>query len=127
MKKRVTSIALTVVLCLSLMLTMTACGGTTTDMAGKWVLTGMSMGGTDYLAMMKELDSTFNAEDFMYFEFTADGKATMASQGESESGTYKLDGKNLTITIDGDPQTFTVNGKSFNMEVDGSTMTFTKK
>ena len=126
MKKRVTSIALTVVLCLSLMLTMTACGGTT-DMAGKWVLSGMSMGGEDYLAQLKALDSTINAEELMYFDFTADGKVTMTSYGETSSGTYKLDGKNLTITIDGDPQTFTVNGKSFNMEVEGSTMTFSKK
>ena len=127
MKKRVMSIALTAVLCLGLMLAMTACGSAV-EIEGKWVLSKMEADGQDFLAMLAEAyGSDFNAEEYMYFEFAKDGKVTLVSDGDTESGTYKQADKMLTITLSGTSRETMVNGNTFSLSMDGMSMTFTKQ
>ena len=134
--------ATTLVLVLCLVLSLAACGGgsssggRSSSMEGKYVISAMMIGDEDYLEMMRELaemmgEEELNLEDFMYFEFSGTDAVTLGSDGDTETGTYKLDGNTLTITIDGEAQTATVNGNSFTLEYDEDgmqgSMTFTKK
>ena len=131
MRKTARTTILVLVLCISMVLALTACGGGT-KMEGKYVISAMKIGDMDYLALLKEMSgSDVNLEDIMSFEFSGDNKVKGLSDGDEATGTYKLDGKKLTITIDGEDMVGTVDGKSFTveMEEDGEkmSMTFTKK
>ena len=134
--------ATTLVLVLCLVLSLAACGGGSSSggrassMEGKYVISAMMIGDEDYLEMMRELaemmgEEELNLEDFMYFEFSGTDAVTLGSDGDTETGTYKLDGNTLTITVDGEAQTATVSGNSFTLEYDEDgmqgSMTFTKK
>jgi len=116
-------IAVLVSLCLLSMILLTACGGgggngggsSDVSMEGKWALSAMEIGGEDYLAMLTELDPEMNFADEMYLEFSADDKVTMVMSGETEEGTYTLDGTKLTIDIEGEAIEATLNGNTFTM------------
>ena len=106
------------------------------SLEGKYVISAMMIGDEDFLEMMKALATLmggeeFDLEDMMYFEFSGADTFTVFEDGEEETGTYKLDGKNISITIDDETMTGTVDGSSFTLEQeeDGEmvTMTFTKK
>jgi hypothetical protein len=57
--------------------------------------------------------NTYQAQGGAYqIEFKSDGKAVESLGGQSETCTYKEDGKSLTITCpDGRPVVFTINDK----------------
>ena len=122
MKKVATLVSL--VLLVTILLT--ACGSGSASMTGKWGLTKMEIDGEDYLAMLKEMDSSINVQDEMYFEFTADGKVSMAMGADEdlETGTYTLSGNKLTINADGEKIDCVLSGDTFTMShtEDGSTM-----
>lgn len=86
---------------------------------GTWNVTEYKVGDMDYIAMMGE-----GAKITM--ELTEDGKATMTvtAMGMSESmdGTYTVDGSNITITIDNDPQSGTISGNTITISenIDGT-------
>ena len=137
MKKRVMSIALTAVLCLGLLISLTACGNGTVSMEGKWIMTEQNLDGEvtsreDFKAQILEsyvaAGLEFNAEEFMYFEFKSGGTLTFVRHENPVSGTYTLNGKNLSLVIDGVEQTAILrDGKSFTMaaEKEGSVMSLT--
>ena len=135
MKNNMRSAVLAMVLCLSLVLVLSACGAGGASMEGKWVITAMTVGGEDYLSMFNELAASMGEEsnigDIMFCEFTKDGSFKMSMYEDEESGTYKLNGNKLTMTVDGEALEGTVNGNSFtitdNSDGEESLMTFTKK
>ena len=139
MKNKMKSTIFAMVLCLSLVLSLSACGGGGASggasMDGKWVISSMTIDGEDYLAMIAEmageLDDEIDIENMMFCEFTSGDSFKMVMYDEEESGTYKLSGKTLTLTVDGESLTGTMDGNSFTISDDSdgseSRMTFTKK
>ena len=135
--KRTAKALITLALCIGMTLALTACGngGGASSMEGKYVISSMMIGDDDYLeqmiSMAEAMDEEINPEDVMYFEFSGTDTVIMGSEDETITGTYKLDGKTLTLTADGEEQIATVDGNSFTIEYDEGGMqgalTFTKK
>lgn len=69
--------------------------------------------------------------EMVYIELLADGtfKMIMDMFGEemNEEGVYKIDGKTITLTIDGEKQVGTIEGNRITIESDGQKMVFEKK
>ena len=124
MKK--TSKLLSLLLALSLVLSLAACGGgsDTTDLTGTtWVLSGGSQGG---VTVDKEtLESTFGGE--MTYTFEADGKVTLSLAGVTVEGTWTQDGNTVNLDMQGDSGTMTLDGDKLTIEESGVTVEFTKK
>ena len=135
--KRTAKALFTLALCIGMTLALTACsnGGGSSSMEGKYVISSMMVGEDDYLeqvmSMAEAMEEEINLEDIMYFEFSGADTVIMGSEGETVTGTYKLDGKTLTLTADGEEQIATVDGNSFTIKYDEDGMqgalTFTKK
>lgn len=87
---------------------------------GKWTisnvaLVSMNMGGIDVIALMESsgVDTqNLGIEEMIenelgenpIFEFKADNTLTITANGEVDQGTYQLEGDQLTITTQGDPE-----------------------
>jgi hypothetical protein len=137
MGKRVKSTIFILILCISLLLTVVACGGdkTPSSLEGKYVISAMTYGEEDFLQFMqnlaKEMGEEINLEEFMHLEFLADGSVTFGEDGEEETGTFTFDGKTVVIAMGEETMTGTVDGNSIVVveEDNGqtTTMTFTKK
>ena len=136
MKRKLAISILPFILCVSLLFVFTACGNKIT-MEGTWGLTAMEINGEDYLATMAELATSmgeeFDPASIMNYEFLKDGTMKMTSYGdeEAETGTYTLNGKELTISSDGESIKGIVEGNTLVIEEIGEDMsgkmTFTKK
>ncbi len=93
-------------LTLSVLLSLAACGGKSA-LSGVYVIKDITddpdgMTYAEMETMYKEMN--LNIQDFIRFEFTKDGSFTLLMFGDAESGTYKKDGKTLTLTFnDGKP------------------------
>jgi len=138
MKKANKALALILVLVLGLSI-LAGCGGA--KLSGKYELVSMTSGGetilmSDYIEMMREMleafaeegDEPFNASDYQgYIEFIDGTKCKMVMFGDSQEGTYKLDGKTIEITADGETQKMTLDGKKITFDLDGESMIFEKK
>lgn len=126
MKK--TSKLLSLLLALTLVLSLAACGGgggsETTDLTGTtWVLSGGSQG--DTTVDKETLEGMFGGE--MTYAFEADGKVTLSLAGVSVEGTWSQDGNNVTLDIQGDTGTMTLDGDKLTIEESGVTVEFSKK
>jgi len=138
MKKTEKTTILVSVLCITMILALTACGGggaSSASMEGRYVISAMMYGDEDFLKLMQDLaemmETEFDLEDFMYLEFSENGTVTIGTEGDEEAGTYKLDGKTITITLGEESMSGTIDGDSFTIEQEEddelTTMTFTKK
>ena len=107
-------------------------------MEGKWVLTAFTYGDQDFLATMNEAavemgKETKVEEEMPYYEFFTDGTISVVDPKSNETlkTTYKLDGKNLSIDMDGNTMKAVVDGNSLSItdEIDGkkTIMVYTKK
>ena len=77
------------------------CGGNTAIPDGKYALTECEMFGDDFLAQIQGLsDSEDYDRDDLYLELRSDGTFQMALYWGG-SGTFKISGKNITLTGDG--------------------------
>ncbi|MGN8968836.1 hypothetical protein [Intestinimonas sp. HCP28S3_D6] len=126
MKK--TSKLLSLLLALTLVLSLAACGGgsgsETTDLTGTtWVLSGGSQG--DTTVDKETLEGMFGGE--MTYAFEADGKVTLSLAGVSVEGTWSQDGNSVTVDIQGDTGTMTLDGDKLTIEESGVTVEFSKK
>lgn len=65
--------------------------------------------------------------DDMYVEFIDGDKCRVAISGQTQEGTYTKDGKNITITVDGDPASGTIDGNKLTIVINEQTMVFEKK
>jgi len=89
-------------LTLSVLLSLAACGGKSA-LSGVYAIKDITddpdgMTYAEMETMYKEMN--LNIQDFLRFEFTKDGSFTLLMFGDTESGTYKKDGKTLTLTFD---------------------------
>ena len=126
MKK--TSKLLSLLLALTLVLSLAACGGgsgsETNDLTGTtWVLSGGSQG--DTTVDKETLEDMFDGE--MTYAFEADGKVTLSLAGVSVEGTWSQDGNSVTVDIQGDTGTMTLDGDKLTIEESGVTVEFSKK
>lgn len=124
MKKRV----ITLFLALAMVVSLAACGGGGSDVAGTYNLTEMNAGGVsmniDELSSMAGVDVKITLNLKSDGNFSLDMSAIDASQ--SLSGTWTADGNTLSITADGATTTGTIDGGTIVLEENGQTMTFEK-
>ena len=130
--KKTIALLLVLILCVSIL---ASCGS---GVSGKYLLTemtstdGETVKWADQVKEMKDmyagLGMDFNEEDFVfYIEFLKDGKCKMVAYGVNEEGTFKVEGKNITITISGESNTVVMNGNKITIEEDGAKLIFEKK
>ena len=114
---------------LVLVLSMTACGGSSSadtgtasaDYAGTYNLTSLTEDGEDYIEMLTQYAPMLGIDaeaPIMTMELTADGTFTMTTsedyselldgQFDEQSGTYTVDSTTITLSADGDEITGTI-------------------
>jgi len=121
MKKTIAIIAMVVILVACLVM-LTGC---TTKPSGKYNFVSMTMGGE---TMTKDdLEELGMGLDDFYLEFLKGDKFKMCVFGEEMEGTFKLDGKKVTLTIDEEDVTGTIDGKKITIEEEDESMVFEKK
>ena len=126
MKKRI----LTVLMALVVLVSLAACGGGKNP-AGTYELIKMGDGSEELTA--KELTEIAGTELEITLEMTKDNKFTLNmgilsdEETESVSGTWKLDGDSLILSVEGEELSATYNGKTVAMDMDGVLLTFGKQ
>ncbi len=126
MKKRI----LTVLMALVVLVSLAACGGGKNP-AGTYELTKMGDGSEELTA--EELTEIAGTELEITLEMTKDNKFTLNmgilsdEETESVSGTWKLDGDSLILSVEGEELSATYNGKTVAMDMDGVLLTFGKQ
>lgn len=115
---------------------LTACSSGSTSLEGKWGLSKMEVDGVNALSALDTAEEItgekINLEDIMYYEFTKDGKymMVMTRMDQKEEGTYKLRGKKITLTSDGEDIEGTVDGNTLTIPYGSGEIivrSFTKK
>lgn len=122
-------LALCLILVLSTVLCMAACGGDKDSIAGKYIVYSMEMSGLTVEGEMLETAlaaSGMTVED-MYIQLNDDGTGTMTSmEGETSEMAY-ADGKIWSVDEPEEKVNFSVKGGKLTLEVEGIKMVFTKK
>ena len=127
--KKTMKLALCLILVLSTVLCMAACGGDDKDsIAGRYVVysmdtEGMTIKGETLTAALSAMG--MSADD-MYIQLNADGTGEMSVFGETAEMAY-ADGKIWSIDEPEEKVDFTVSGGKLTLEVEGNKMVFTKK
>lgn len=127
MFKKLAAFAAAGVLCMTALV---GCGGGEGFFKGTWVPIEMTEGGETYDAAKYEEMSGQKLEDMMKFEFKDDGKVSGSyGGGDDAEGTWKLDGDNAVIEIDGESQTVKKDGDNIVIEMgdSGASVKFKKK
>ena len=118
MKKRV----LIFLMALAMLATLAACGGGGKSPAGTYKLTQINSGGEEM--SVKDLADLFGMEIDMTLELKDDKSFTwdmgLWGEGESASGTWKMDGDSLDLPV-------TYDGKTIAMDLEGEIFTFEKQ
>jgi len=128
--KRALVIGLVLLLSISMLAGCSSGGsGSDTALTGKYFIVAMEDAeGNDWFAMFPEMG--MSADEF-YIELKSGGKATFmlgADDGDGPTeGTYKIDGKTITITIDGEDVVGTIEGNKITTEIEGTKMVFEKR
>lgn len=112
---------LAIVLMASLLLvSFAACGGGGEEneaLLGEWKLQSISAMGMTFTA--EEYEELTGEVMELTFTFQPKGKLSAVSFGESFSGTYKVDGDQVQVTLDGDTETMVLNGEELLLELEG--------
>jgi len=117
--------ALAITLVLVLAVTMLAGCASSPALSGRYALKSMEAEGMTIDVAMLEMLGMGDLE--MYLEFTGGNAFKMAIMGESVSGTYTLNGKVLTMTIEGEDVQAILDGKTITLEMDEGKIIFEKK
>jgi len=97
--RRTIGLLLVFMLCVTLLAGCGGGGGDNGGLSGKYVLTSMEMDGEDLSAIYAEMGMSMES---MYLEFKGGGKCTIAIMDEAGEGTFKVDGKTVTVSADGE-------------------------
>lgn len=110
-------ISLILILCMACMLVPAMADAAVT---GDWYLKTMKMGDTEYdaAAMGYSMAMTLNEDGSVVMNVPSSGEST---------GTWTLDGENITVDIDGMPASGPVAEDSITLEADGQVMVFTRE
>ena len=66
------------------------------------------------------------AQDMFIFDLKEKGVLEVSFDGDTETGTWKVDGETLTLEADGDTLTGTIKDDVITIEMEGESMTLTK-
>ena len=126
--KKTMKLTLCLILVLSTVLCMAACGGDKNSIAGKYVVysmdsNGMTIKGDTLTAALSAMGMTI---DDMYIQLNDDGTGKMSVFGETADMAY-ADGKIWPVEEPEEKVSFTVSGGKLTLEVEGNKMVFTKK
>ena len=134
--KRIVSIALVILMVASLFVACSGSGSASPEGVYKIkTINGQSM--KAYFAEMfgsteDEVDSLLklagieNIDEYMTFTLKKDGVFTATVMGEEETGTWKLDGEKLTLTIEEDPMECTFKNGEITVDMNGEVMVLGK-
>lgn len=130
MKKFSLKKAISLVLALTCILCLVACGGSS-DVAGTYKFKTMEMEGMsfDLDALMKTTGmdaSSIKMELVLDKNGNFELNAEALGEGSSMKGTYKVDGSKLTMTAEGEDLKATLKNGVITIEEDGIKMTFEK-
>ena len=121
---------LTVLLAVSLVLALAACGSS--SLSGKYVIADITddpdgVTFADLDSMYKEAGE--NLEEYMYMEFMESNRFTLVMFGEAEAaGTYTRKGNTLTLTAGSETATAEISGKKVTWTYEnGAKLIFEKK
>lgn len=115
MFKKLAAFAAAGVLCATALV---GCGGGEDFFKGTWVPVEFTEGGETYdSAKYEEMSGGQKLEDMMTFEFKDDGKITGGYSGSEAEGTWKLDGDNAVIDMDGESETAKKDGDNIVIEM----------
>ena len=119
------TIALLLGLILSVSLLAGCGGGGSAAPTGKYFMTAMELEGEDIFALYTEMGLS---ADNLYIELLSGGKCKISMMDETGEGTFKVDGKTITISADGE-EAFAgaIEGNKITLEEDGNKMVFEKK
>ena len=115
---------------LMMMISLVGCSGSK-DPVGTYNLISMNSGGMEL--SVKELAGLFEIDVDITLELKADNSFLldmgffMEDEGESITGTWKLDGDSLILSRDGEEQPVTFDGKTVVMDMEGEILTFEKQ
>ena len=114
---------------LAMLATLAACGGGGKSPAGTYKLTQINSGGEEM--SVKDLADLFGMEIDMTLELKDDKSFTwdmgLWGEGESASGTWKMDGDSLVLSAEGEDLPVTYDGKTIAMDLEGEIFTFEKQ
>lgn len=124
--KKTLKLALCLILVLSTVLCMAACGGK--SIAGKYIIYSVDDGsqtikGDDLDTILSAMGITV---DSMYIQLNDDGTAEMSVFGETAEMAYE-DGKIWPTETPDEKVAFTVEGDKLTLEAEGNTMVFRKQ
>ena len=88
-------------------------------------LAGMSV--ADLQKQYDDMGIDIKVEDMMVIELKSDDTFTMKSDSDSQSGTYKLDGEKISLTINGDTEEGTLKSGTLTIGSGNEEMVFEKK
>lgn len=111
-----------IVLCLVLVLSLAACGGSGSSKAGTYALAEMSMGGETFDAAT--LEAMGMSMDMFSMELKEDGTGSMTFMDESED--FKWDDKAIKDST-GTEIPYTYKDGKITLEMDGETLVFEKQ
>lgn len=124
MKKRV----ITLFLALAMVVSLAACGGGGSNVAGTYNLTEMNAGGISM--NIEEISSMAGMDVSIVLNLKSDGNFSLdmsaIDSSESLSGTWTADGNTLSLTSDGSTITGSIDGGTIVLEESGQTLTFEK-
>ncbi|MCL2815731.1 MAG: hypothetical protein FWD23_14130 [Oscillospiraceae bacterium] len=121
MKKAISAL-MAVILVLSIL---AGCSGET-KLTGKYICIDVT-GGEDEMSWQDVKEMMGDEWSDPYIEFSDGGKLVMDWFGVSSDGTFKVDGKSVEITIDGDTQKGTIDNNKITISDGDTKMVFEKK
>ena len=68
-----------------------------------------------------------NIEDLFVLQLQSGGKATFTSNGQKAEGTYSIDGKSISLTVEGETLTGTIEDGKITLSIEGIELVFEKK
>ena len=102
---------------------LTACGDDA-GLTGKYYLTSVTEGDeTMDASTLAELGLDISG---FHIEFLDSNRFRIVTFDESEDGTYKLDGKSLTLSADGETIDATIDNSTITLDAEGTIMVFEK-
>ena len=117
----------TLLMIATLMILCVGCGKGSKDVSGTYKIT--SIGGKSVADLQKQYDDAgmdVKIADMFKMELKSDGTFTMEYSGETQSGTYKVDGEKISMTIDGDTEEGTIKDGKITLGSGDDAMEFSK-
>lgn len=119
--KKLVSILMVAMLVLSL----AACGGSKSSAAGSYKFKSMTAEGQTVTA--EQLEALGQDLEGFKLELKSNGEFAITVEAKTETGTWKEDGKKISLTMDGETVEAALDGNTVTFGMDGVELAFEKK